>query len=582
MIRVPCCISDSVNDPDCNVVNARVFECTDTGIRWLWTTQDANGNGVQTTGTLCFRVLGSNTWIQSSGGTSSSFNVVEQGLTPGTTYEWQAKSELPNGDICSSSINQVTTKSDDQTERNCTVKANDTYAAWEVELEDAYGGWIVNGAPNNSGVSGDSYEWKGGNNFFLAEAGQDILKYTVCITDPGVYQFKIRSFSDTSQDPTRPDLANDVWVRFPTGVDVAGQVDAVQGWIKVFRNATFANQWTWVSSAEHNGNQWQTTQQFFSAGNHCIELSGRSNCHSIDRIVLCKVGAVANPDAVANSPLIDCDDTVKELPPNAPYNDSCPDLIALHFDVAPDLDDLHAIAAGCSLSNCFDIDPCVVIGTYGLFNGTGNHMQQYLTDTNLLGQSNSTYQGQTRQQLANAVATAAFGAGGYLDTGNGWTAAVNATAAKWKIALDNGCDVWVAEGGPMDFTADVLARLIQLGCTSAQLNSNVHVVQHANFNITQTLPANFTFVQNNSDYIIIPNGNFPNNGSADLEDVNINTTSSNFAQWARASACGGAWDAALDRFSAKVDFSDTVELLHILGIGTGTVSTIQDFCDFVD
>lgn len=580
MILTPCTIS-SPPEAECFVVSDRVFEVTDSGIRWLWTTQDLNGNGVITTGTLCYRVLGSTTWLDASGGTSSSFNVVVQNLQPATNYEWQAKSVDANGNECVSSVNQVMTLGDPVISTDCTVKANSQYAAWEVELEPAFGGWIPNGGPNQSGVSGDSYEWKGGNNFFLAEAGEDILKYTVCIVDAGVYEFKIRSYADNSNSAN--DQANDIWVRFPTGVDVAGQVDAVQGWIKVFRNGSFANQWTWVSSAEHNGNQWQTTQQYFSAGNHCIELSGRSNCHTIDRIVLCKAGTVSNPDGLANSPLIDCDDSdTKTLPSNAPFNKDCSDVLAMHFDVAPDLDDLHAMAAGCSLSQCFDIDPCVVIGTYGLLNGSGNHMAQYLTDTNLLGQSNSTYQGQTRQQLANAVATAAFGAGGYLDTGNNWTAAVNAQASKWKVALDNGCDVWVAEGGPMDFTSDVLRRLQVLGCSSAELQQNVHVIQHANFNITQTLPVNYNYVQNNSDYVLIPNGNNPNNGSADLEDASINTTNSAFAVWARGSVCGPAWDAALDRFSFKVDFSDTVEVLHILGIGTGTVNTIQDFCDFVD
>ena len=557
-----------------------MFAVTESGIRWLWTSQDLQGNAVVTTGTLCYREVGSNTWINLPGGTSSSFNVVQLNLTPDTLYEWQAKSVLADGGQCESSINQVKTLIDGtQPTGDCTVKANNDYAAWEVELIDPYGGWILNGGPNQGGVSGDSFEWKGGNNFFQSQAGEDILKYNVCIVDPGVYQFKIRSYADNSTSAN--DQANDIWVRFPTGVDVAGQVTALQGWIKVFRNGSFANQWTWVSSAEHNAQQWQTTQQFFSAGDHCIELSGRSNCHSIDRIVLCKVGSVPNPDSVPNSQLINCDGpATKQLPASSLY-DPC-DVIALHYDVAPDLDDLQAIAAGKSLSNCFDLDPCVVIGTYGLLNGSGNHMQQYLTDTNLLGQSNSTYQGQTRQQLANAVATAAYGAGNYLDTGNGWQAAVNSAATKWKAALDNGCQVWVAEGGPMDFTSDVLRRLRDLGCTQAELQLNVNVIQHASFNITQTLAANFTYLQNNSNYVLIGNGNNPNNGTADLENAAVNTTNSSFAIWARNSACAGAWSAALDRFSSKVDFSDTVELLHILGIGTGAVNDLNDFCNYVE
>ena len=576
------CHSEEITLEDrCNVVGARVFQVTESGIRWLWTSQDLDGNGVQTTGTLWYRELGDPIWTAlPQAGTSSSFNVVELGLTPNTTYEWYAESCLPDGSCCTSSINQVMTLGDTPPPTgDCTIKANNDYAAWEIELEPAFNGWIEQAA--NANTSGPWYSWQGGNNFFLAEAGEDIIKYNVCITQAGVYQFKIHSFSDTSANPNRPDLANDVWVRFPTGTDVAGQVDAVQGWIKAFRNGSLANQWSWVTQAEHSGNQWATVQQFFSAGDHCIEISGRSNGHGIDRFALCRVGTNLNPDTLAPSPLIDCNQASKSLPTASLYQ-NC-DLIALHYDVSPDLDDLQAIAAGCSLSRCFDIDPCVVIGTYGL-DDPQRAVQYNDPNSSKLGQTTAAFNNVSRRDMAISVANAAYGAGNYLDTGGGnWTNAVNAQADKWKPVIQSGCTVYVAEGGPSDFTSDVLRRLLALGCTSAQIKASVTVIQHADpgFNANETIPANLNYVENAANYVTIPNGN-NSNANADLEDASVNTTTSSFAVWARNSECGAAWAAALDRFSSKVDFSDTVEYLHILAVPTGSVNNVDDFCDYVD
>lgn len=137
------------------------------------------------------------------------------------------------------------------------------------------------------------------------------------------------------------------------------------------------------------------------------------------------------------------------------------DLIALHYDVSPDLDDLQAIAAGANLSEKFGIDPAVVIGAYGLvgLGGPLNSDLKYLYDTatDTLGQGPDI--GETRQLKAQQVTDAAYGAGSYLDTGNGWTSAVNEQAQKFWNSLQNGYTVSVADGGPMDFTADVLRRL---------------------------------------------------------------------------------------------------------------------------
>jgi Ca2+-binding RTX toxin-like protein len=260
------------------------------------------------------------------------------------------------------------------------------------------------------------------------------------------------------------------------------------------------------------------------------------------------------------------------------------DLVALHYDVSPDLDDLHAIAAGANLSEWFAINPAVVIGAYGWVdhNSFGNLQSLYNVETNTLGQGPNI--GETRRQKAQAVADFAYGAGNYLDTGHGWTQAVHAQAAIFWPVLQNGKTVSIAEGGPMDFTADVLTRLqSHHGASNSQLKQ-IRVVQHSlGFNVQQTLPENLAKVANLATYITIDNGNVPGNSTANLEDSSTNTTSSAFAQWARkANSHTAAWTSALDRFTAKIDFSDTVEYLHILNVPLSQVSDISTFASYCD
>lgn len=264
-------------------------------------------------------------------------------------------------------------------------------------------------------------------------------------------------------------------------------------------------------------------------------------------------------------------------------------MIALHYDVAPDLDDLHAIAAGANLSDKFGVEPAVVIGSYGIageFAHGGNPPETlydlYHSATNMLGQGAN--DGETRRQKGRQVADAAYGPGGYLDTGDGWETAVNTQAEKFWASLQSGQEVLVADGGPMDFTADVLTRLqSHHGATDAELK-RVSVIQHSlGFNVVNTLPANLQKIQDLATYITIDNGNVGGNATANLEDSESNTTTSDFAQWARNNnSHSDAWNSALDDFSAKIDFSDTVEYLYILDIPLDLVSDIGTFSELFE
>lgn len=223
------------------------------------------------------------------------------------------------------------------------------------------------------------------------------------------------------------------------------------------------------------------------------------------------------------------------------------DLISLHYDHAPDRDDGHATVAALAVVRAFGIVPHVVSGAHG----TGN-ADQY-------------------QPEAEVVMRAAWGSA-WVDANGNRQAAVNATATRWLNTLLNGGDIWVAEGGQSDLTAAVV-RSINNSNPSINARARIHVVQHSRFNESNANQSDLRFTQANTDYILIADGN-DDNATADL-----NMRSNGFVQRARNSQFGSAWNAAFSYLDPnfKLDFSDTVLLLHILGIGRDQIATVDDF-----
>ncbi len=225
------------------------------------------------------------------------------------------------------------------------------------------------------------------------------------------------------------------------------------------------------------------------------------------------------------------------------------DLVALHYDNCPDRDDGHAIAAGKSVVTRVGLTNVLVI------NGTCGDSIRNLY-----------------QPEGEAVAQASWGSQ-WLDYFNAGEATIQASANQWVNVLANDGDVWVAEGGPSDFTAKVLRR-IQNQMPSLDLK-NVHVVQHSTgsgFNEARTSSENIELVKRVADYRAIPNGNNGGNGSA-----NFRQNSSFFVDTARQSEFSNEWSAAFDYLdpNRRLDFSDTVELLYI--IDETETKTVNDF-----
>lgn len=217
------------------------------------------------------------------------------------------------------------------------------------------------------------------------------------------------------------------------------------------------------------------------------------------------------------------------------------DLLAVHLDFVHTDDGLAALASR-DITEWFDLDPMVVAGTA---------------------------QPDAFAHSYTGLMDSGWGSD-WVDAAANRTAAVDLATAEWLGVLDAGGDVWVAEGGVSDFSAEVL-RNISDARPGLDTASRVHVVQHAQRNEDETTPADFTYVQANADYIRIDDGNSAND-TADLKMPDTGFTVS-----ALAGPRSAAWAVGFDFHSSDIDFSDAVTVLHILDIGTDQVADPTDF-----
>ncbi len=147
------------------------------------------------------------------------------------------------------------------------------------EVEDALPpeGWALKTDEPDYRGSG-YFEWTGPDSFPLSSAGKGTITYHFRIQTPGNYQVRWRSRIVIGESNTE---ANDSWIRLATGVDVPEE-QPLDGWTKVYMNTL--GSWTWTSkTVDHVGDP---IRQYFSQGDHTLEISGRSIGHAIDTIAL--------------------------------------------------------------------------------------------------------------------------------------------------------------------------------------------------------------------------------------------------------------------------------------------------------
>ena len=147
----------------------------------------------------------------------------------------------------------------------------------DVESLPPTGQWSVeNSIPNFIGNS--YYIWRGDNFFSPANAGMGTIRFDFRIENAGNYRMRWRSYIGEGNLGSE---YNDSWVRFPTGTNVPGE-HGINGWTKIYQG--HLNTWSWDSwTVDFNP---MAIRQFFPAGDHFFEISGRSTGHALDRIVL--------------------------------------------------------------------------------------------------------------------------------------------------------------------------------------------------------------------------------------------------------------------------------------------------------
>jgi len=229
------------------------------------------------------------------------------------------------------------------------------------------------------------------------------------------------------------------------------------------------------------------------------------------------------------------------------------DLLLVQFDCKTDVDDLQTVAAVATLlsdSNFIRIKYHAVAGTYGIQDGL------YVPPNTLF-------------QLA-------FG-DNWTDAHNNSKQAVEQVKTLIKSTLDNQGDIWIAEAGQSDFTAELI-KAIQIDLPEINISQRVHVVQHSDWNEKSTSPENLKFVKKNTDYKKIPDGNAVGNGTPGFRDPTYTywkdkiTNPQMIEIWKLAVDLSNKYNGKEGRYNnlaisaGGLDFSDLSEVCWILGI----------------
>jgi hypothetical protein len=225
------------------------------------------------------------------------------------------------------------------------------------------------------------------------------------------------------------------------------------------------------------------------------------------------------------------------------------DLINLHYDYAPDKDDGHSAAADRTIleslfgASWIQEHVIPVAGTYG------TNAKDYNPEFALVMQ-------------------AVWGNSGWLNAHQNWNASVEDVVKRWSEVLENGGNIWIKEGGQSDFTANVV-RLLKTKLPKLKTHERIHVVQHSRWNEEKTTPEKLSYIKKNTLYIKIDDAN---------KYLNIRDGNIDFETAARTHPIyGEGWRAAFSYYNPKsrIDFSDTGELMHILGLGKLSITSFQ-------
>lgn len=228
------------------------------------------------------------------------------------------------------------------------------------------------------------------------------------------------------------------------------------------------------------------------------------------------------------------------------------DLFLAHFDSKTDVDDIHSIAATATIlsdSRFSEVRYHAVAGAYGTQGGL------YVP--------------------ANELFEASFDEN-WSDAHTDYDQALSEVTDLVVNILKEEGDIWIAEAGQSDFTADLIKN-VKTELPKFSIKNRIHVVQHSEWNENNTAPQNLTYVKEKADYHKIPDGNEIGNGTPGFtksEPVNWQQYITNpdlVAIWEMALQIAENYNGKDDRYknpaiaSGGMDFSDVVETCWIFG-----------------
>ena len=180
---------------------------------------------------------------------------------------------------------------------NCEAEYEEDNGIVVIEAENLslVNGWQVQ--TSKSDYSGDGYlNWQGGN--YFSQPGNGVITQKIKINQPGTYRFQWRNRVGYGSQSSEH---NDSWLRFPDASDFYGKKGSSivypkgsgkspnpngsgsDGWFKIYLSGNL--DWTWSTKTSDNDSH-NIYVEFDSPGIYTMEISGRSNDHLIDRIVL--------------------------------------------------------------------------------------------------------------------------------------------------------------------------------------------------------------------------------------------------------------------------------------------------------
>ena len=237
------------------------------------------------------------------------------------------------------------------------------------------------------------------------------------------------------------------------------------------------------------------------------------------------------------------------------------DLVVIAHDSGPDTDDMQAIVANRMIMDFYSDVNHVLVGSAQGHNwasptaGSASHTQSMFpdwVDAKANTKGTTSFDGESVITIANVI----------------------------ESTLNNQGTVHIAEGGPSDFTAEVIRLLQSRGVSGANLK-RIRVVQHSAgssaWNEQQTSRENIALVKSVATWVPIANGNVGGNATADFQEPAGSSMCQRYMNAALSSRYSSQWAWAYSKIddSRKCDQSDSVELLYILN--DGSTKTFDQF-----